>query len=115
MTNSHAVFRNLIFDLDGTLTDPRESFANCIGFALSRLGKSAPPSEQLYQYIGPPIHGTFTSLLETTDADLIEQAVGFYRQRIGAEGIGENVAYSGVVDALIDLRAAGCQLFVATA
>jgi len=106
---------HIIFDLDGTLTDPQEGFVNSIGFALRLLGKQAPPADELCRFIGPPIHGTFQSLLGTDDPAVVEEAVSLYRQRLGAEGIRENVAYPGVAEMLAGLKAAGKTLFVATA
>ncbi|MGI4792128.1 MAG: HAD hydrolase-like protein [Janthinobacterium lividum] len=108
-------FDNIIFDLDGTLTDPQEGFVTSIGFALRSLGRQAPPAEELCRFIGPPIHGTFQSLLGTDDSAVVEKAVGLYRRRLGAEGIRENVADTGVAEMLTGLKAAGRALFVATA
>lgn len=108
-------FDNIIFDLDGTLTDPQEGFVNSINFALTSLGKDTRPAKSLLPFIGPPIHGTFQSLLGTTDTAVIEEAVGLYRIRLGAEGIRENIAYYSVAEMLTGLKAAGKTLFVATA
>ena len=90
-------FDNIIFDLDGTLTDPQEGFVNSINFALTSLNMDARPAQALLPFIGPPIHGTFQSLLGTSDPILVEEAVGLYRQRLGAEGIGgeRRVPWSG--------------------
>jgi phosphoglycolate phosphatase len=108
-------FDHIIFDLDGTLTDPQEGFVNCINFALTSLGIVPPPADELCRSIGPPIHGTFQSLLGTDNPAVVEEAVGLYRQRLGGEGIRENVAYPGVAEMLTGLKAAGKTLFVATA
>jgi len=108
-------FEYIIFDLDGTLTDPQEGFVNSIGFALRSLGRQAPPADELCRFIGPPIHGTVQSLLGADDPAVVEEAVGIYRQRLGGEGIRENAAYPGVAQMLAGLRAAGKTLFVATA
>ncbi len=108
-------FDNIIFDLDGTLTDPQEGFVNSINFALTSLGKDIRPAKSLLPFIGPPIHGTFQSLLDTDDPAAVENAVGLYRQRLGTEGIHENAAYPGVIEMLGELRKAGKTLFVATA
>ena len=113
--NRARTLSHIIFDLDGTLTDPREGFVNSIGFALRSLGRQAPPAEELCRFIGPPIHGTFQSLLGTDDPAVVEEAVGLYRQQLGGEGIRENVAYPGVAQMLTGLKAAGKTLFVATA
>ena len=108
-------FDHIIFDLDGTLTDPQEGFVNSIEFALRSLERIPPSAEELCRFIGPPIHGTFQSLLETDDPILVEEAVSFYRQRLGSEGIHENTTYPGVAEMLTGLKNTGKTLFVATA
>ena len=113
--NQARPFDHVIFDLDGTLTDPQEGFVNSINFALASLGIVPPPADELGRFIGPPIHGTFQSLLGTDDLAVVEEAVGLYRNRLGGEGIRENVAYPGVAEMLTALKAAGKTLFVATA
>lgn len=113
--NRARLFGHILFDLDGTLTDPQEGFVNSIGFALTSLGIVPPPAEELCRFIGPPIHGTFQSLLGSDDPVLVEEAVSLYRRRLGAEGICENAAYPGVAEMLTELKAAGKTLFVATA
>ncbi len=113
--NRDGSFGSIIFDLDGTLTDPHEGFVGSIGFALSSLGKQVPSAEDLVRFIGPPIHGTFQVLLGMDDPALVAEAVGLYRQRLGSEGILGNVAYPGVEQMLTTLKEAGRALFVATA
>ena len=108
-------FDHIIFDLDGTLTDPQEGFVNSINFALTSLGQEIRPAESLLPFIGPPIHGTFQSLLDADDPAAVEKAVSLYRQRLGSEGIHENAAYPGVAEMLAELKRVGKTLFVATA
>lgn len=108
-------FESVIFDLDGTLTDPREGFVNSIGFALTSLGRDVPPPETLHRFIGPPIHSTFAHLLGDSDPTLVEAAVTLYRERLGGDGIRENTLYPGIEDLLKSLRQDGRRLFVATA
>src|SRR5436309_8719161 len=70
----------ILFDLDGTLTDPKLGIVSCIKFALEQLGNPSPCDDVLTTFIGPPLRGTFSSLLGTADHDLIEQAMALYRQ-----------------------------------
>lgn len=106
--------RNVLFDLDGTLTDPGEGITACFRYALERLGRPSPPAEELARYIGPPIRPAFGELLQSEDARLIEEAVVFYRERFAAVGLYENRVYDGVPEMLAGLRAAGRLLYVAT-
>jgi phosphoglycolate phosphatase len=53
---------NVLLDLDGTLTDPREGILNCIRHALSRLDEPCPADGELERYIGPPLQTSFKEL-----------------------------------------------------
>jgi phosphoglycolate phosphatase len=104
--------RALLFDLDGTLTDPREGITRSIAHALERMGLEAPPLESLTFAIGPSLRGSFARLLACDDRARIEQAVAHYRERFAGVGLYENALYPGIVDALHALAPARC--FVAT-
>jgi phosphoglycolate phosphatase len=104
----------LIFDLDGTLTDPRVGIVGCLRYALQRLDWPCPDDDLLATFIGPPLRGTFATLLDTHDRALIEAAVGFYRGRFDTVGLFENRVYDGVPEMLERLRVAA-PLLVATA
>ena len=88
--------RVVMFDLDGTLTDPRPGIVGCIRFALDQLRISCPSDDVLAGYIGPPLRGSFATLLKTSDAERIEEALRFYRQRFADTGLYENKIYEGV-------------------
>ncbi|MCF2145321.1 HAD hydrolase-like protein [Desmonostoc muscorum LEGE 12446] len=53
----------ILFDLDGTLTDPQLGITRCIQYALSELGYKPPDAEQLHWCIGPPLKDSFSQLL----------------------------------------------------
>jgi len=103
----------LVFDLDGTLTDPLPGIAGCLRYALARLDRPCPDDDALGIYIGPPLRGTFATLLGTTDHTLIEAALRFYRERFAAVGLFENRVYDGVPGMLDRLQVVG-PLLVAT-
>ena len=107
-------YSTILFDLDGTLTDPEEGITRSIGYALERLG--APPRDQaaLRACIGPPLRLTFARLLATDDAPTIERGVELYRERFGAKGLYENRPYDGIAEILATIRGSGRRLFVAT-
>jgi len=58
---------NLLLDLDGTLTDPGRGISRCLQHALSALGAPVPPPHELGWCVGPPLRGTFATLLGTSD------------------------------------------------
>jgi phosphoglycolate phosphatase len=105
---------NILFDLDGTLTDPGEGITRCIQYALRQLGEAAPLSDQLDWCVGPPLRASFSKLLNTTDEAILDLALIHYRKRFSAKGMFENLLYPHVVSGLGSLREAGFKLFLAT-
>lgn len=104
----------VLFDLDGTLTDPKPGITRCCAHALERLGRGTVDPETLAWCIGPPLRDSFAKILESDDADLVEQAVALYRERFSTVGLFENEVYEGIPELLDSLRANGLRLFVAT-
>jgi len=104
----------LLFDLDGTLTDPKPGIVGCIRFALDQLTVACPADDALVQYIGPPLRATFGTLLGTTDARRIEEAMAFFRQRFSETGLFENQLYDGVPAMLKRTGQAAAAAYVAT-
>lgn len=105
--------KNVLFDLDGTLTDPAEGITNALMHAQRRLGMAVSPREALYVFIGPPLIETFMSEWGLTRAES-EQALVYYREHFSTKGLFENVPYEGIGQALAELKEAGLRLFVAT-
>jgi phosphoglycolate phosphatase len=106
--------RAALFDLDGTLTDPRPGITQCLAHALTALGRRAPALDDLACFIGPPLRGTFARLLDTEDEALLDRAIALYRERFGTVGLFENAVYPGIPAAVAAVRAAGVHTFVAT-
>jgi len=106
---------NILFDLDGTLTDPREGIVACFKYALRGLGCPTPPDSELERYIGPPLQESFAFLLGAERHGEVDAAVQLYRERFSAKGMFENAVYPGVPSALGRLQALGAALYVATA
>ena len=105
--------KNVLFDLDGTLTDPAEGITNALMHAQRRLGRPVSPREDLFVFIGPPLIETFMSEWGLSREES-EQALVYYREHFGTKGLFENVPYAGIGDCLARLKEAGLRLFVAT-
>lgn len=105
---------NILFDLDGTLTDPYQGITKCLVYALDRLGQPAPPPASLKWCIGPPLMKSFATLLDTDDGDLVQKAVAFYRERFGSVGLFENEVYDGIHGMLHAVQKRGNTLYLAT-
>lgn len=104
----------LLFDLDGTLTDPKEGITKCIAHALTRMGRTPPALDELAFAIGPPLRPTFGRLLETEDRDHIEAALAAYRERFATVGLFENALYANIRESLQAAHDAGHRMFLAT-
>jgi phosphoglycolate phosphatase len=104
----------LLFDLDGTLTDPKLGIVTCIRFALDRLATPCPSDDVLARYIGPPLRGTFATLLGTRDPGRIEEAMRRYRERFTETGLYENRVYDGVPAMLECASRSAASAYVAT-
>ena len=105
---------NLLFDLDGTLTDPYQGITGCISHALASLGRPPPPQAKLRWCIGPPLKNSFAKLLASDDDKLAEKALAIYRERFGSVGLFENEVYEDIPEALAALQETGHMLYVAT-
>lgn len=115
MTTTTHHIRNLLIDLDGTLTDPKVGIQTCIRYALAQLNQPLPESVDLDWCIGPPLKQSLAKLLNTQDDVLAEQALAFYRERFSRIGLFENRVYNDVPATLQTLKQCGYNLFVATA
>lgn len=101
-----------LFDLDGTLTDPKTGITRSVQYALNKLGRPVPDADDLTWMIGPPLIASFTELLGGTEQ--APDAVRFYRERYSDVGLFENQVYAGIPLLLQTLRDRGVRLFVAT-
>lgn len=106
--------RAVLFDLDGTLTDPRIGITRSIQHALASLGQVPPAEDELLWCIGPPLKASFARLLDTEDPALLGTAVARYRERFSTIGLFENDLYAGVPEMLSRLRERGFRMFAAT-
>lgn len=108
-----ARYQTVLFDLDGTLTDPALGITNAVMYALQKMGRPVPPRQALYRYIGPPLLDSFQQYAGMTDAEA-RRALALYREYFAPTGIFENEVYPGIPQLLKELRAAGCGVVLAT-
>lgn len=106
-------YQNVLFDLDGTLTDPREGITRSIQYGLSKMGIDEPDLRKLEHFIGPPLLQAFIEFYGFSEAQAWE-AVGFYRERFSVKGLYENQVFEGITPLLEELVGQGRQLFIAT-
>lgn len=107
------MIRNLLFDLDGTLTDPSLGITNSILYALKKMGMPLPERESLYRFIGPPLIPSFQQFLGMTPEEATD-ALAAYREYFSVTGLFENTPYPGIAKSLGYLKTAGFRLYLTT-
>jgi phosphoglycolate phosphatase len=109
-----ARFDSVLFDLDGTLTDPHVAITASMAYALGEVGANVPPLEELLWCIGPPLRQNFGKLLGVERADLVEQAAQAYLRRYEIKGVSETTMYPGIDAMLQRICAADPRVYLAT-
>ena len=110
------MIKNILIDLDGTLTDPREGITTSARYGLNKMGHPIADSENIDWIIGPPLKASLAKILNVdVDDDLAEQALLGYRERFSVTGLFENHLFDDVTATLQELKKQGYKLFLATA
>ena len=107
------MFDTILFDLDGTLTDPGEGITNSVAYALKKYGIEVADRRELYKFIGPPLKDSFMKYYGFSETQA-EQAIAYYREYFRDTGIFENKVYGGVEHMLRQLHADGKKIVLAT-
>ena len=109
------IFRRqaVLFDLDGTLTDPAEGITRSVQYALRQMGRPVPDREALLPFIGPPLLDSFREFCGMEQVE-VEEAVHHYRAYFSRQGIWENRVYPGIPELLCFLKEQGRTLILAT-
>jgi phosphoglycolate phosphatase len=106
--------RVVVFDLDGTISDPLDGFARSINHALALHGFAERAPAHLARFIGPPLDETMLELSAGADLAIRTRLIADYRQRYGDLGFAENTVYEGIPEALHALRESGATLGLCT-
>lgn len=106
-------YATVLFDLDGTLTDPRVGITRGVQHALGTIGIVVDDPDTLVGYIGPPIHDGLVEQHGVAAAE-VDVAVTAYRRYYRDQGMYENALHAGVPELLAELAEAGALLAVAT-
>lgn len=106
-------YRYLLFDLDGTLTNPEEGITKSFAYALEKLGMPSESREALRKVIGPPLVQSFEEFFGIT-GERAEQGIQWYRERYSALGWKENKVYDGIDEMLRKLKEQGYSMILAT-
>lgn len=105
-------YNHILFDLDGTLTDPGVGITKSVQYALRKFGIEEE-CDALKSFIGPPLQVSFREQYGFTEEQATE-AIAYYREYFSEHGIFENEMYPDMQESLKSLLEAGCTLHVAT-
>lgn len=104
----------LIFDLDGTISDPSRGIINCVNYALVQCGYEPQSDQAISAEIGPPLDLMFNKFIPGITDRQMDAMVTAYRERFVVDGFAENYLYDGMADAIDGLHMAGFNLGVCT-
>ncbi len=106
-------YQNIIFDLDGTISDSKPGIINALKYSLKQMNINLADDYDLSTFIGPPIRDCFKEHFFKEEAD-IAAAIHHFRNYYAETGWSENALYDGMFDLLNDLNIKGYNLFIAT-
>jgi len=104
----------VVFDLDGTLSDPLVGIGRSINYALSHFGYAELPLAELAVHVGPPLDQAFSTITGVSSSSALDGFVTKYRERYGEIGYSENVLYPDIPAVLHRLSQSGMKLGVCT-
>lgn len=107
------MYNTVLFDLDGTLTDPGTGITNSVAHALKKYGIEVQDKKELYKFIGPPLYESFMKYYGFSKEEA-ETAVDYFRDYFRDTGIFENKVYDGIPNLLNELEASGIKIILAT-
>lgn len=107
------MWQHILFDLDGTLTDPAEGITGSVRYAMQKMGYPVPEQAVLERFIGPPLDEIFFEVCGY-GAEQSAQAILYFREYFSSTGINQNEIFPGMADLLQELVDAGRTLHVAT-
>ena len=106
--------QNVLFDLDGTLTDSSPGIVNSIKYALEKMSIFENDDQKLTSFVGPSLYKTFSENYFNEEQD-VKQALVHYREYFAKTGIYENALYNGVMELLESIKSRDLKIALATA
>ena len=107
------MYQHILFDLDGTLTDPKVGITSAVAHALKFYGIEVENLDTLCKFIGPPLADSFMEYYGF-DREQARASVEIYREYFEDKGMFENAVYPGIPELLDGLKKDGYKLYVAT-
>ncbi len=106
-------FRQVIFDLDGTITRSAPGICASAAYAIDKMGFPALPDDKLLEFVGPPLRDSFKRLCGMTEDESV-RATALFRERHVAIGWKEASVYPGIYETIFSLKREGAIITLAS-
>lgn len=103
----------ILFDLDGTISDPKVGICTSVQYALKKYNIEVSDIDTLTPFIGPPLRDSFMRYYNIPSEE-IENCIAYYRERFSTIGLFENDLYDGIPELLQKLKENGCQVAISS-
>lgn len=107
------MFKHIIFDLDGTLTDSKPGIVHSIQYSLARVGITEEDEKKLESFVGPPLMSTYKEVYGLSDEERVT-AYAAFQEVFTSTGMFDNKVYDGIPALLKELKEKGCHLYIGT-
>ena len=97
------MYKYVLFDLDGTISDPKVGICTSVQQALKKFGIDVADINTLTPFIGPPLRDSFRDFYHIKPEDM-EDVIAAYRARFSTVGLFENDLYDGIPELLKALK-----------
>jgi phosphoglycolate phosphatase len=114
LSSGEMAVATLIFDLDGTLSDPVVGIGLSLNYALEAFGYRGLSAPEVSRYVGPPLDWAFRQIVPDASHDTVLALVAKYRERYSDVGYAENTLYPGIADVLAGMSSDGVPMGVCT-
>ena len=105
--------KHIIFDLDGTLSDPADGIRNSLAYSLEKLKINIAVDEVFDRFVGPPLQHGYSEIIGLDETNT-EIGVKYFREYYASKGVYESIPYDGILALLSELREKDSTLYVAT-
>ncbi len=96
-------YKTIIFDLDGTLLNPKQGILKSVIGTIEQLGLEQLPEETINEFIGPPIQVSFQKYYNKT-SEQAQAMAEIFRDLYKNKYLYDAVVYDGIIELLSTLK-----------
>lgn len=106
-------YKNILFDLDGTIIKSESGVIKGLKLSLAYLGIEVKDEALLLKFLGPPLYDSYKKYFNLNDDEYVK-ALEVFRKYYLEKGIFDCTLYDGIQECLESLYQSGLKLFIAT-